>query len=128
MRQAATCKAWEIIMIIHPEKLDPNNIHCPLCGKSIEPNACDHVVALFLENAYDGNGCHYLAPDLREKYFIHLPVGFPRNQDECIKLKRTSKPFREFLKQNDTVRLSFESKYESTYECPVMTVFFRELT
>jgi len=114
------------VRMIKLNEVNPEKIYCPLCGTAVIPHPCCHVAALFVEGAYEGNGCQYLAEDVRRLCCSHLPEGFPRSMDDGSKLKYNSESFRRYKNNFPNFPLSFQEKESRTYERPVFTVVFRE--
>lgn len=113
-------------MIIRLNEVDPEKIYCPLCGTAIMPDTCGHVAAIFVKDAFDVNGCQYLANDIRRLCIPQLPEGFPPSMDEVEKLKYSSKSFKRYKNNYPNFTLSFQEHESRTYEWPIMTVVFRE--
>jgi hypothetical protein len=75
------------VRIIKLNEINPEKIYCPLCGTAVVPDPCGHVAALLVEGAHEGNGCQYLAEDVRRVCCSRLPEGFPQSMDDVAKLK-----------------------------------------
>lgn len=109
----------------------PQIYYCPLCGTKIDllgnKNYCKHIIAIFADQFFEGNGCLYLNDQIRLTSFQKLKAGFPNTMDESLKLKYSSKPFKDYRLQNNTFTISFKRKVEGYYEDPIVRIVFREI-